>query len=68
MPTKTPTKRAAPTKVPAATINGDADEPLIRIAFSSEDLDRLIEQLSHWDDAVAHRLRMRLAKHRERWG
>ena len=77
MPTKTPTPTKAPAKRPAkkpapaptrATTNGDTAEPLIRVAFSVEDLESLIAQLHDWDDAVAHRLRMRLAKHHERWG
>ena len=77
MPTKTPTPTKAPAKRPAkktaapaptATVNGDTAEPLIRIAFSADDLTMLVAHIGGWDNAVAHRLRMRLAKHHERWG
>lgn len=66
-----PAKKVAAKKVappPQATVNGDTDEPLIRVAFSVEDLTKLVDHIHGWEDSVAYRLRMRLAKHRERWG
>lgn len=65
-PPATPKTKAPTDKMVAA--GTDEDEPLIRIAFSVDDLAGLVGQLNGWDDAVAHRLRMRLAKHRQRWG
>ena len=56
-------KKAAPAPAPAPT----EDEPLIRIAFGAEDLERLIDHLNGWDDPVAHRLRLRYSKHRQRY-
>lgn len=69
-PRKPPTipKTKVPVNKAVTPDNPDEDEPLIRIAFSVNDLAGLVGQLNGWDDAVAHRLRMRLAKHRQRWG
>lgn len=74
-PAKVPAKKAATTAdfakakkaaAPAPIQNGEDNEPLIRIAFGAEDLERLIEKLDGWDDPVAHRLRLRYSKHRQR--
>lgn len=64
----TRTKTAAPTNKITTPEDPNEEEPLIRVAFSVDDLAGLVGQLNGWDDAVAHRLRMRLAKHRQRWG
>jgi hypothetical protein len=77
--TAAPAKKAAarrPVKQSAAALDkaiADAnkeahngDEPLIRIAFGAEDLERLIDYIEGWDDPVAHRLRLRYSKHRQR--
>jgi hypothetical protein len=76
MPTKTASKKAAPIKTiakraappPTPSTNGDSDEPLIRVAFSAEDLTKLVDHIDGWDDSLVYRLKMRLAKHNERWG
>jgi hypothetical protein len=74
-PTKAPARKiaakkapAAPAPPPRATLNGDSEEPLIRVAFSAEDLTKLVDHLDGWSDSIAYRLKMRLAKHQERWG
>ena len=65
--TKAPAKANGTKKVaPAPTPVPDDNEPLIRIAFGAEDLERLIDHLNGWDDPVAHRLRLRYTKHRQR--
>lgn len=70
-PTKAPAKKVAAKAAPApprATLNGDSEEPLIRVAFSAEDLTKLVDHIDGWSDSIAYRLKMRLAKHQERWG
>lgn len=43
------------------------EEPLIRVAFSADDLFQLLQQLEGWDSPIAHRLRLRLSRHRVRF-
>ena len=58
-----PAKRAAK---PVPT-EEEENEPPIRVAFSGEDMCRLLDKIEGWDDPVAHRLRLRYSKHRLRW-
>jgi hypothetical protein len=43
------------------------EEPLIRVAFTADDLFQLLQQLEHWDSPIVHRLRLRLSRHRQRF-
>ena len=79
-PTKAPARKVAAKKIATPAINGrpastdrlpsntDNEEPLIRVAFSAEDLTKLVDHIDGWSDSIAYRLKMRLAKHQERWG
>lgn len=55
-------KAAAPTPPPSPP-----EEPLIRVAFSADDLFQLLQQLEGWDSPIAHRLRLRLSRHKLRF-
>jgi hypothetical protein len=67
-PSKTIAKKVPAPAPPPPSTNGDDGEPMIRVAFSADDLAKLVDHLSGWNDSIAYRLQMRLAKHQERWG
>ena len=68
MATATTKTKRPPVKKAAPSPSANGDGPLIRVAFNPEDLEALLDRLGDWNDAIAHRLRMRLAKHQQRWG
>lgn len=57
--------KRAPKKL--APVVPPVEEPLIRVAFSADDLFALLQQLEGWDSPIAHRLRLRLSRHRMRF-
>lgn len=51
---------------PAKVEEPAQEEVFIRVAFTADDLFELLQQLEGWDNPIAHRLRLRLSKHRLR--